>query len=252
MKDIEKILESLKNSFKAKNIRYIDIANKTGMAESTIKNLFSRKSDISLSKLLQFSEILNIPLSEILKESENPKKNLYKLTIEQEISLVKDPALLLMMFLSLNHWSFKEILDNYSFEETVVRKLLKKLEGLKLIELDQPGDIIKLLASPNIKWIKNGPIEQYLRKTVLEEFSNIDQANDDFYFKYVPFMASKDTFKTIKKEMGKLNQLIYELVLEDSQNHPPQDRKGYSVILGGRQWVFSAFKDYYSDSGEKN
>ena len=89
MIDWKRLGEILKEEFQRKGLKWTDIQEKVGVASETVSRLFEDPARRKLEILARVAEVLEIPLSELIRRAEEPlpEKEEKKKIIDFEISL---------------------------------------------------------------------------------------------------------------------------------------------------------------------
>lgn len=243
------LLGALKREFKALGITYKQIALQLDLSENSIKRLFSEQNT-SLDRLEQLCDIAGLSFTDLVKKMEQSNTKVEQLSVEQEKTIVSDPKLLLASICVLHYWTFEEIVKTYRISETECVQLMAQLDRLKLIEL-QPLNRIRLNVTSNFRWRDDGPVQQYFRSEVQQDFfqSNFRSPGEKLFF--MSGMLSRESHKRIEKKMETLVREFNEYHSEDS-SLPLNDRFGSSLVLAMRAWEFSAFKALRREPNEKS
>ena len=88
------LVTCLKAELRRAGITYADLAQALGMAESSIKRMFS-KGDMPLSRIDEVLAVLKMDFAELAREVALAAPPRRELTLEQERAVVADPKLLL-------------------------------------------------------------------------------------------------------------------------------------------------------------
>lgn len=234
------LVDTLKLELRKQRITYRQVAQKLDLAEASVKRLFAERS-FTLKRLEKICELLNMGFHELILQMEKNVELTIELTLEQEKELVSDIKLLLMAHFLVNKHSFSSIVENYDISETEGIRLLARLDRMKIIEL-QPGNRVKLLISPNFNWIPNGPIQRFFEQKVQSEFfeSSFDGPGELRVFS--SGMLSADARVEAMKKIKRLVKEVNELIIA-SENLPPEQRFGSSMLVAMRPWEVKAFRD---------
>ena len=238
MSDIPRLIKQLKRSLKRFGLTYQDVANQLDLSEASVKRLFSQHH-FTLERLEQVCRLMGMTLTELIIESERQRNKVEMLSLEQEEYIVSDYKLLLVTYLTLNRWSFDEIILHYSIEPLELIQLLAQLDRMKIIEL-LPNNAIRLLTAPHFRWIKNGPIETFVLRQVKDEFLNSRFDKPEEAMRFVSGLLSDNTFHSIRKKIDLFEEEVFHLIEQDSKL-PLEERKGFSVLFALRFWDFEAF-----------
>lgn len=238
MKQTEAIHVALKRLMRSRGRTYAQAAGVLGLSEASVKRLFSR-SELSLERLEAVCDWLGVDIADVVAMSADASPLLTQLDARQEEELLRDPALLLMAFLTLNRWTEPEILQIFNFRKTDLTQKLRRLEKLGLIEL-MPFDRIKIRAARNFAWRKDGPIQKYFAERVLREFlaTRFDQPGEQMHF--VGGMLSRASIDRMHELMEGLARELDNLVAQDL-GLPMEQRYGVSLFTALRPWEFSEF-----------
>ncbi len=112
---------------------------------------------------------------------------------------------------------------------------------MNFIEL-QPGDRVRLLISNNFSWRKNGPIEQFFRNHVQDNFFDHDFQDDESVRIVRNGMLTR---KSLLQMIEKLNTTgaLFDDTSWDERKLSATERKGTTMVLAIRHWFFEGFKD---------
>ena len=235
-----KIVERLKVELRSQGINYRQLAEKLELSESTIKHMFSTKN-FSLKRLDKICELLGVELSDLVKKLESDEPKLKQLTIENEEKLISDTTLLMVAYCISNRWSLEEILSYYRISEPECIRCLAQLDKMKMIEL-LPGDKVRLIISNNFQWHPNGPIEQFFRNEVEQDFFADSFNNpDNLYMAKIGSMSEKSIQQLIDR-LNNIGEFCDELI-QDDKKQPFNTRTSAGMILAVRKWGFSAFEN---------
>lgn len=238
MSQVIALLGVVKKNLKARNLTYLDVANALELSEPSIKRMFS-DGNISLTRLDQVCTLMDMDISDVVKALESEIRQTTEISIEHEEALCADPKLLVCAFLVTNGWKFNEILSHYNYTTHELIQHLATLDKLKIIEL-MPRNRIKLLISARFTWNKNGPIQHFFEKYLVNDFLNdkFDQpleANE--------FLVAMLTEESMKKVRDNIEKMVIHFRDQNQQNInlPIEDKKIVSVKLAMRSWKPAMF-----------
>lgn len=242
MAQTKTIFTALKQALKLHDLTYSEVAEKIDISESSVKRMFSEQN-ISLRRLDSICAMMNMEISDLLELVEDRRQDyISELNYEQEKELAVNPQLLLICICVLNHWSYQDILNTYTFSEPELIQLLAKLDRLKLIEL-LPKNRFKLLVSRNFSWLKNGPIQRFFESEVQARFFNCKFNGVGELRVVLNGMLSPGSNELMCRKIHKLAQEFEEINNEDSKL-PIGERSGTTVVFAIRPWEFDAFRPY--------
>jgi transcriptional regulator with XRE-family HTH domain len=229
---------ALKRLLKRHGRTYAQAASVLELSEPSVKRLFSR-GELSLDRMEKLCDWIGIDLAELVEAAQAEQPRLTELAPAQERELLRDPSLLLVGYLILNHWREEDILATYRISRVELDQRMLKLERLGLVETT-PGGRVRLRTSRNFTWRKDGPIQRFFAERVLPEFlaTRFDQAGESMQF--VGGMVSRASLRKLDEAAAEFARRFDELV-QDDLGLPVAERYGVSLFLGLRPWEFSEF-----------
>lgn len=238
MSSPELLLQVLRTELRAAGVTYKILAERIGMSESSVKRMFGQK-DMTLSRLEQICKAAGVAMEDILRQAADVTPHSDNLTLAQEKSLVADPKLLLVAICCLGHWTMEQIIETYELTEAECILHLVGLDRLELIEL-RPMNKYRLNVSPAFHWRPDGPVQQFFRDHVVADYfaGAFDQKGETLMC--VPARVSdRSALEMVQKiqhlaaELGRLHQ--------EDRRLKPEERDGFTLLVGFRSWEFSAF-----------
>jgi DNA-binding Xre family transcriptional regulator len=238
MKQTEAIHAALKQLMRASGRTYAQAARVLKLSEASVKRLLSR-SQLSLDRLEALCDWLDVEVADVVQRSAAVTPLVTALDPTQEDELLRDPALLLLAFLTLNRWTEAEVMEIFNYRKAELGEKLRRLEKLGLIEL-KPSGRLKVRAARNFTWRKDGPIQKYFATRVLPEFlaTRFEAPGEQMHF--VGGMLSRPSVHKVHELMAQLARELDGLVKQDL-NLPIRERYGVSLFMGLRPWEFSEF-----------
>jgi DNA-binding Xre family transcriptional regulator len=234
-----RIIDTLKRQLKVRGMTYKALAERLELSESAVKHMFST-GNFSLHRLDDVCAILELDIGDLVDISESQEQKIEQLSEENEQAIVTDIRLLLVAYCLINYWSFDEIVARYDIEPAEGLKYLRRLDRMKVIEL-QPGDRVRLLIANNFSWRKNGAIEKFFRKHVQSEFFS-HHFQDDASIRIVKngMLTRGSQIQLIErlKAMGEL----FDDTTWDERKLSATERKGTTMVLAIRHWFFEGFR----------
>lgn len=240
MSQTRPLIDTLKLELRKQRITYKQVSEILDLSETSVKRLFSEEA-FSIKRLEKVCELLHLDISDLVHLMEKNIELTTELTLEQETELVSEVKLLLVALLLMNKLQFAEILAIYNISETEGIQLLARLDRMKFIEL-QPGNRVKLMISPNFKWIPGGPIQQYFENQVQQEFLQSSFNKPGEFRIFVSGMISRSANAEIVKKMEHLAQEMNDMNIE-SESLPLDQRYGTSLMMAIRPWEIQVFEE---------
>jgi hypothetical protein len=184
--------------------------------------------------------VLELDIGDLVSLSATLEPRIERLTAEQEDEIVSDIRLLLVTYCLINYWTFDEIVERYAISPAEGLKYLRRLDRMKIIEL-QPGDRVRLLVANNFGWRKNGAIEKFFRRRVQSEFFDHDFADDASLRIVKNGMLSRKSQIQLIEKLRATGDLFDDLTW-DERRLPVSDRHGTTMVLAIRHWFFEGFR----------
>jgi DNA-binding Xre family transcriptional regulator len=235
------LVDALKSVLRARGVTYAKLAKGLGLSEASVKRVFASRS-FTLERLDHVCAFLGIEISDLAKMVAQESASPERLSLSQEKVLVSDPKLLLVAVHALNHWSFKDIADTYTLPRAECIRLLARLDKLGIIDL-MPNNKIRVRVARNFAWLPDGPIQQYFRRQVQNDFfrSRFDEPGELMVF--VSGMLSRTGNAAIQSRMKRLSAEFAEMHNQDLEQ-PLSERFGTSLLIALRPWIPESFKAY--------
>lgn len=248
MSQVSALLKTLKQELKAHGITYADVGDRLDLSESSVKRIFS-DTRLSVDRLEALCEVVNMDISDLVQKMESERKQLNRLTEEQEREVAEDPKLLLVAISVLNYWTYEEIIGTYDISEHECIQLLARLDRLRLIQL-LPLNRIRLSVTSDFRWIPNGPIQRFFSREVQPSFMSSNFTGPGEKFEFRNGMLSRVSNAALLKKIDRLVAEFNELDADDS-SLPLEERFGSSLLVAFRPWEFGYFSELRRHPEEK-
>ena len=232
------IVDTLKSLLKAHKLKYRDVATTLGLAETSVKRLFSTR-DFDLVKLDSICQMMNLEISDLLQAMAEKQVHIQELSEQQEAEIANDPEFLMITVCVLNRWSMEDILAYYHVTETQCIQKLAQLDRLKIIEL-LPKNKIKLLVDPNFAWRPNGAIQRFFHRAIEKELFSRAYERDDHKLLVLNGMLSENSNRELQGKMDRLAREFDQLNNADA-GLTIDKRSGVTVVMAIRDWQYEAF-----------
>lgn len=238
MSTTKDLVSVIKKELKDANMTYADLAHGLNMSESSVKRMLA-KSDMSLSRIDEICGILRLDFAELARRVANTEVLLQELTHEQESAVVADRKLLLVAICTMSLWSKEQIMKEYDYTEPEVIKCLVQLDKIGIIEL-RPLNRYRLLLAKTFRWKPDGPVMRFFRKNALQEYFAGNFNEEHEVLTLVHGKVNKAAASAFKERIQKLAQDFSQQHATD-QKLDMKEKCGLTLVLGSRQWEFSAF-----------
>jgi transcriptional regulator with XRE-family HTH domain len=231
------LLSAIKALLRARELTYRELARLINVSEPTIKRDLSR-GNFSLKRLDQICAALGVTLADLVQPPAGAGLAT-QLTESQELALSGSPKLLLVTYLLVNDWKFREVIEAFRMDENELIDILLRLDQLKIIEYRPPHRVRKLTAR-NFAWRKDGPVHGFFVKRFVPEFFEAAFNGPGDGFRFVGGTLSPSSLAQFKSSLERLAGEFEELARGDARL-PLAERDGCSAILAVRAWEFSEF-----------
>lgn len=239
MSTSQDLVEVLKRELKRSGITYAALARSLGMAESSVKRMFSR-ADMPLARVDEICRVLKTDFAELAREVTALQPLREELTLEQEEAVVADRKLLLLAICVQSQWTFEQVLAAYRFSEPEVIAGLARLDRLGIIEL-RPLNRYRLRVAQTFRWRPHGPVMRFFREQVVGDYygGGFDGAGETLVLVHGAMSATlAQSFVERLRRVG--DDFARQRQAEQRSAEP---HRSYTMVLAMRSWFYSAFSD---------
>jgi transcriptional regulator with XRE-family HTH domain len=238
------LVTALKAELKRSGLTYAHLAERLGMAESSIKRIFA-KGDMPLSRIDEICRVLKLDFAELARRVAESQPLRRELTLAQEKAVVADRKLLLMAICCLSQWTYEQIVSTYELGEAECIRYLAKLDKLGIIEL-RPLNRYRLNVSKTFRWRPHGPVMQFFREHVVDEYFAGGFEGEDELLLLVHGSLGPGLSTAFAERLQRVAEDFAQQHLSD-QRLPMKQRKPYTLVVGLRSWWFQAFVDLWRE-----
>lgn len=233
------LIAALKQEMKSAGITYAVLAQRLGMAESSVKRMLA-KGEMPLSRLDAICAALKIDFADLARTVADARPLLVEMTLEQEKAVVADNKLLLTAICVLSQWTLEQIVRYYRMTEAETIARLVKLDHLGIIEL-RPLNRYRLKLAKTFRWRPHGPVMRFFREHALLDYFSGGFDHDDESLLMVHGSISKSLAPSFVERLQRVAQDFAQAHHAD-QKLAPQHREGYTLLLAMRSWDFEGFE----------
>jgi len=235
------LVRALKNVLKARGITYARVAKGLKLSEASVKRIFAQNS-FTLERLDQICDFVGIEISDLARIVAHDAESPVQLTWEQENEVVSDTKLLLVAVHALNHWTMDDMMSTYALSKAECTRLLAKLDRIGIIDL-MPDNKIRLKVARGFRWLPDGPIQQYFRAQLQNDFftSRFDANRELMVF--VSGMLSHSSNAVMQSRLKRLRDEFSDLHEQDL-DVPFAERFGTTLLMAMRPWTPETFKRF--------
>ena len=240
MSSTRDLVHALKAELKAAGITYADVGEHLGMAESSIKRMFSQ-ADMPLSRVDEVLRVLNLDFAELAARIVDAQPLRRELSLQQEEAVLADRKLLLVARCCLSQWTFEQITATYALSDAEGVQRLTQLDRLGIIEL-KPHNRYRLRVAKTLRWRPDGPLMRYFREQVVEDFFAGDFGGEGEQLMLVHGQIGVGLAAAFNERLARVMQDFAQQHLAD-QKLPPSQKRPYTLVMAMRSWWFTVFRD---------
>lgn len=238
-----RLLLALKNVLRSKGIAYAELAKKLSLNETSVKRMMSGHTAITLDRMDEICEIINVDIFELLKLNMQSRDTgpIY-LSLEQEHALAEEVDLFLCFYGLAKGLSVDEIVSKYNITQNRAQKALFRLAKIFLLEV-LPANKVKFLVPRSVRWRENGPLSKKYQKDMEEDFLNNSFSQGYEVKKFLTFPLSE-------RSKVQFNRRFKELVSElqsQSEIDLTMDKglkSTATLLVGFREWTPSLLRKH--------
>jgi transcriptional regulator with XRE-family HTH domain len=232
------LIAILKKELKSAHMTYADLAQKLGMAESSVKRMLA-KGDMPLSRIDEICGALKLDFAELARRVADTQPLLAELTLAQEKAVVADKKLLLIAICALSQWTLEQITADYRLADAEAIKYLAQLDRIGIIEL-RPLNRYRLKVAKTFRWRPHGPVMNFFRENALHDYFSGGFDREDEALVLVHGSIGKSLAPAFVERLQRVAQDFAQQHQTD-QKLAAQHREGYTLLLAMRPWEFDAF-----------
>ncbi len=236
------LIEVLKGALRSSGITYADIGRQLKLSEISIKRGFAQRN-FKLDRLEDICKLVDLELGDLIRLADEQETKISSLTIEQEEELIADTKFLLVAICIQNAWQLDEILAAYNLTEPECIRYLIRLESHGLIRLLPNNKVKRLLLSQDFHWCIDGPIENFFKKQVQDEFFDASFSKRREIKQYFIGMLSSHSISVLEKELSALQKTFSELQEADSKV-ATKLRRNVGLLIAFRPWELSSLSEF--------
>ncbi len=233
------LVTCLKAELRRAGLTYADLAESLGMAESSIKRMFS-KGDMPLSRIDEVLAVLKMDFAELAREVALAAPPRRELSLEQERAVVADPKLLLTAICVLSQWTIEQITATYTLSKPQAVACLLALDKLGFIEL-RVNNRYRLKVDKTFRWRPHGPVMQFFRQHAVADYFEGGFDGPGELLMLVHGQVSAAQAALFNDRLQRLAQDFAQQHLADHKL-PDRDKQAYTVVIGMRSWLFGVFR----------
>ena len=240
MPSTQTLIDAIKAELKNQSLSYADVAHELQLSESSVKRMFARGGEMPLSRVDELCRVLKLEFGELAQRVAEQKPLRRELSLAQERAVVADMKLLLTAICCLSLWNFEQILARYRMTDAEVTRYLAELDRLGIIEL-RPLNRYRLQVAKTFRWRPQGPVMQFFREEVVQDFLAGGFDDDGEYLSLVHGQLGHGMAREMSE---RLQRVAADFARQDlvSRKLPEAEKRSYTLVMGMRSWLFERFK----------
>jgi DNA-binding Xre family transcriptional regulator len=237
------LLLHLKSELKAGGVTYATVAERLGMAESSVKRMFSKGGDMPVSRIDDICRIINLDFADLARRVADTQPLMLELTLAQEKAVVADRNLLIVAICVISQMPASEILSTYEISEPKLIRALTRLDKIGIIDL-RPGNRYRLKVAKGFRWLPHGPVMDFFRKEVLHDYFAGGFDGESEMLMVVHGEIGRGLANSFRERLARIGQDFSNQHLAD-QKLPADQRRPYTIVIGMRSWLMAALADMH-------
>lgn len=240
MPSTQTLIDAIKAELKAQGLSYADLARELHLSESSVKRMFARGGEMPLSRVDELCRVLKLEFGELAQRVAEARPLRRELTLVQEKAVVADARLLLTAISCLSLWSAEQIVASYRISDAEVTRYLAELDRLGIIEL-RPLNRYKLQVAKTFRWRPQGPVMQFFREEVVQDFFAGGFGEDGEILSLVHGQLGHGMARELNE---RLQRVAADFAQQDlhSRKLPEAEKRSYTLVMGMRSWLFERFR----------
>jgi len=235
MDETHQLVDALKRCVKARGLTYRALAARINLSEASVKRLFAERT-FTVRRLEQVCKAMDTSVTELLRMIDRSASAATTLSLEQEVALARDAALLSYFYLLVNGWTDAQIRREYEFEETQIERLRAALAALELIEL-LPRRRQRLRVGRRLVWRPDGPVRRAYERQVQTEFLRAAFDGRSEFLGWQPAELTDSSIGVLRRKLEQLYEEFLQMAEFDALSTQP--RHSTALLAAFRPWVFS-------------
>ncbi len=240
-REAPKLLALLKETLRARGLRYRDVAAALDVSEATVKRYLAGKG-LTLTVMDALCRIAGTSISHLADAlAQGGSTRPTQLSAEQETGLVHDLSAAFVFYLLRSRWNADDIAAELGLAPAEIYLRLRRLERLGLIDV-LPGNRVKVLTARHLDWHPDGPARRAIDRSLRHVFDAMATHNPADAWEI-------ETMKVDDGSIARLHDLISAFSAEvralaaRNRSTPDKDARWYSVLCVAQPVDPSGFLD---------
>ena len=240
MSSTQTLVAAIKAELKQRGLSYAEVARELKLSESSVKRMLAPGGEMPLSRVDELCRVLQMDFTELAARMAQAMPLRRELSLAQERAVVADPKLLLMAICCLSQWTLEQVLASYRISEAEATRYLVQLDRLGIIEL-RPLNRYKLLVAKTFRWRPHGPVMQFFRAEVAQDFFAGGFDGDAELLMLVHGQLGHGMARELVERLQRVAEDFARQHLLD-QKLPEAEKRPYTLVMGMRSWLFEHFR----------
>lgn len=233
----------LKAELKTAGVTYAMLASRLGMAESSVKRMFSKDGDMPVSRIDDICRVINMDFADLARRVADTQPLMLELTLAQEKAVLADRTLLVVAICVISQLPAEEILATYELSEAKLVRALTQLDRIGIIDL-RPGNRYRLKVAKGFRWLPHGPVMEFFRKEVLHDYFAGGFDGESEMLMVVHGEIGRGLANSFRERLMRIGQDFSNQHLAD-QKLPANQRQPYTIVIGMRSWLMAALAEMH-------
>ncbi|CAN5205921.1 helix-turn-helix transcriptional regulator [soil metagenome] len=240
MANTQTLIDVIKAELKTRGLSYADVAHELQLSESSVKRMFAKDGEMPLSRVDELCRVLKTEFAELARQVAERQPLRRELSLAQEKAVVANAKLLLMAICCLSQWTFDQVVATYRLTDAEATRYLAELDRLGIIEL-RPLNRYKLQVAKTFRWRPQGPVMQFFREEVMQDFFAGGFDGDGEVVTLVHGRLGHGAARDLVERLQKVAEDFARQHLSD-QKLPATEQRQYTLVMGMRSWLFDQFR----------
>lgn len=232
--------EVIKRELKKASLSYRDLSENMGVSEVSIKRMLNGHQSLSILRVSEISEIIQVSLSSIIAEAEKNIASVPLFTKEQDIAFTKSPELYTLLYSILSEkMNSKQLMNFYDLNESSMYLYLRELEKLDLISIIS-NLTFKLIVPRHIAFPDTSRFQIYYKNHVIDGLKRrveyVNPLKKDAYFITSKLRLTEEEFFEYNLKLEEL--MMNALKLSQTRNSSVGDTFEYTIVDMGAKGAY--------------
>nr|WP_284676608.1 helix-turn-helix transcriptional regulator [Vibrio sinus] len=234
-----------KKHLKKAGISYSDLAEYLNVSEVSVKRLLNQQQPLSMSRMLEIADLIQIPLSNIIHDAEKAALSTPLFSKQQDEAFFNKPELFtLFSKICCKQANYKELMKTFGLDKNSMYLYLRELEELKLIKLTSDLNF-RMVVPRHIVFESGSRFPAFYKEKVIDGLKKriqvLDVEDKTACLNVARLQITQDEFQV-------LSQKIEELLTEarnlsyNRETHCVNSKEHTVVVMGAEGCFYPTMK----------